>query len=291
MGIFPVHEESDLEMDLRSIKPGMVAVPLFLYDAKSGRMFTPLGYTKSGSPIWPVAGGAPDDDDGTGKDDKDEKEDPEEEDEDPDEDVDDEDPDDDEDEAKGKKKKGNPEAKIKALEEEKDRHFKKFKAQKKRADDLESRLKALEDKDLKPEERETRAKEEQDRRDQAAAARMSKLNLENAFLKANEIDWVKPEQALAILLADPDEYEVEFDEDGKVDRKSLRVELKRLAKANPHLVKPKKTESKGDDQDGDEGGSAQRATASSMNGKRKGKKDQPSREQLAKKFPALGRLS
>lgn len=279
-------------MDPRSIKPGMAAAPLFLFDANSNRMFTPLGYSKSGAPIWTVAGGAPDDDEGASKDDDDKEDSDEDAEDDNEADSDeDEDPDeDDDDKARGKKKKGNPEAKIKALEEEKDRHFKKFKVQKKRADELEARLKALEDKDLKPEERETRAKEEQDRRDKVTAERLSQLNLENAFLRANEIDWVKPEQALAILLADPDEYEVEFGDDGKVDRKSLRAELKRLAKANPHLVRPKKTESKGDE-DADEGGSAPGATASSMNGKRKGKKDQPSREQLAKKFPALGRLS
>lgn len=281
-------------MDLRSIKPGMAAAPLFLIDPRTGAMVVPMGYGKRGNPIFPVGGGAPEPEDGDkGEDDGDDDESDEDEDSDDNEDDDsDEDESDDEDKEKnkGKKKKGGAEAKIRALEEEKDRHFKKFKKEKAARMELEERLRALEEKDLKPEEKTQREKDEQARKDKASADRLAKLNLENAFLKANEIDWVKPEQALAILLSDPDEYDVEFDDDGKVDRKSLRAELKRLAKANPHLVKPKKTESK-DDEDGSDAGSASRATASTMNGKRKGKKDQPTREQLARKFPALNRLN
>lgn len=278
-------------MDLRSIKPGLAAVsqpPLFMIHPKTGEMLTPMGYTKRGNPMWPIMGGAPDEEDESGDDDKDDDDATEEDEDGEDTDSDnDEDADDDEDD-KSKKKSGNKDAKIKALEEEKDRHYRRAKKERERADSLEARLKALEEKDLKPEEKAQREKDAQAAKDKASADRVAKLNLENAFLRANEVEWVKPEQALAILLSD-DDYEVEFDEDGKVDRKSLRAELKRLAKANPHLVKPKVAPK--DDEDGDQDGSARRATAPKMNGKRKGSKETgPTREELAKKFPALNRV-
>jgi hypothetical protein len=81
---------------------------------------------------------------------------------------------------------------------------------------------------------------------------------------------------------------VEFNEDGTVDRKSLRAALRRLAKAKPHLVKKAKSNDADDDDAAGNGGQGQ--TASSMNGQRKGKKAQPSRDDLAKRFPALNRL-
>lgn len=285
-------------MDLRSIKPGMTAAhqfPLFAIDPRDGAMVTPIGYGKRG-PIWPVAGGSGEgesDDSGEGDDAEDEDEDGEDEDDDTDEDKDgDDDSDDADDKDKGKKKKkGNPEAKIKALEEEKDRHFRNAKKFKKQAAELEARLKLLEDKDLKPEEKADRLKAEQEAKDKANEAKTQRLALENAFLKANTGDgaiaWHNPTQALTILLAD-DDYDVEFNEDGSVDRKSLRAELRRLAKANPHLVKPK--QSKGDeDKDADDAGS-QRQTASTMNGKRKGKTQTKTREELAKRYPVLNRI-
>jgi hypothetical protein len=234
-------------------------------------------------------GGAEDDDSGSGDDDAGDEDEDESEDE-PEDEKDDADDSDDDAEKGKKKKKSDPQAKIKALEEEKDRHFKNAKKYKKQAADLEARLKLLEDKDLKPEDKAERDKIAQEAKDKATEAATQRLHLENAFLRANEIDWIKPEQALALLLADPDEYEVEFDDSGKVDRKSLRAELKRLAKANPHLVKPKQSKGKDDEEDADDAGS-QRQTASTMNGTRKGKKDKPkTREELAKRFPALNRI-
>jgi len=267
-------------MDLRSIKPGMQAA---MRHPKTGELLEPVYVWKDGRVSWPVLGASEDDDSASGDDKGD----------DADEDADEDDPEDkgdsDADDEDKDKKKGNPEAKIKALEEEKDRHYKNAKKQKKRAEELEARLKALEDKDLKPEDKDKRDREAQEARDKAAEASTQKLRLENAFLRANEIDWVKPEQALALLMADPDEYEVEFDDSGNVDRKSLRVELKRLAKANPHLVKPKQSKGKDDEEDADDAGS-QRQTASTMNGTRKGKGKAKSREELAKRFPALNRI-
>lgn len=284
-------------MDPRSIQPGLAAVqhPLFMIHPKTGEMLQPLMWSKAGRPAWPVMGGAPEDEDDNPGDDEDDSEDDDDEDEsdeDGDNDSDDDDDDSDEDKDKKKGKKKNPAARIKALEEEKDRHFKARKKAERELKAVNERLKALEDKDLKPEDKEKRDKEERERREKETSSREQRLRLENAFLKANEIDWVKPEQALAILLADPDEYDVEFDEDGKIDRKSLRAELKRLAKANPHLVKKAKATKADDDDEDGEGDNSQRQTAPKMNGRNKGKtKKEPTRAELARKFPALNRLS
>lgn len=290
-------------MDLRSVKPGLAAVshPMFMIHPRTGEMITPLGYTKYGKPCWPVMGGAPEDDDsGKGDDDSDDDSDEDEEDEDEDNDED-EDKDDDGDDEKAKGKK-NPKAKIKALEEEKDRHFRNARKAKKRAETAEAELAAIkakyenqenddedDDKDEKGKDKKVKPKViVDDSKVKAAEAAATKLRVENAFLRVNEVSWIKPEQALALMLSD-DDYEIEFDDDGKVDRKSLRAELKRFAKANPHLVKkvaPKDDE----DKDADSGGTGQRQSAPQMNGKRKGKKTEPTRDDLAKKFPALNRL-
>jgi hypothetical protein len=292
-------------MDLRSVKPGIAAgsqMPLFMVDPVTGRAITPMGWTKRGLPIWPMIGGAPDDDSDGDKDDKNSDEDDSEEDDEEDEDSEEDDDDDsDDDDSKRGKKKGNAKAKIKALEEEKDRHFRKAKRANKERDAALAELAALkakyesgEDEDDEDDNGKTKGKNKDkpkvivdDSKIREAEAAAQKLRVENAFLRVNEVTWIKPEQALALMLAD-DDYEVEFDDDGKVDRKSLRAELKRFAKANPHLVK--KAEPKDDDKDSDEGDDAPRATASRMNGKRKGSKKSDkelTREQLAKKFPAL----
>lgn len=285
-------------MDLRSIKPGLSAVSMVhptIVDPETGKPLVAIGVTKRGLPIWPFMGGAPDDDDagdgdGDGDGDADEDEDESDEDEDSDDDSDD----DDEDKEKGKGKK-NLKARVKALEEEKDRHFRKAKKEAKRADAAEAALAELRAKyESGDGDKDDKGKDEKPKDDskiKAAEAAAQKLRVENAFLRVNEVEWIKPEQALALMLAD-DDYEVEFDDDGKVDRKSLKAELKRFAKANPHLVKQPK-QSKGDDDSDDAGDDdRQRRTAPNFNGKRKGKgKTAPTRDELAKKFPALNRLT
>jgi hypothetical protein len=286
-------------VDLRSVKPGLSAAPLFMLHPKTGEMITPLGYGKAGQPWWPVMGGAPEEGEGDDKDGEDDSEEEEEDEDDNsgddnDEDEQDEDQDDDDDKKGKGKKKGNPQAKIAALTEEKDRHFRKAKKANKLVQTLQSQLddmkakyesgndkgKGKDDKDKPPVD---------DTKIKAAEAKAQRLAVENAFLRVNEIVWIKPEQALALMQSD-DDYDIEFDEDGKVDRKSLRAELKRFAKANPHLIK--KAAPKDDEDDADEGTKGQRSTAPQMNGKRKGKgKSEPTRADLAKKFPALNRLA
>lgn len=281
-------------MGLRHIKPGLTAVR----NAGTGIFHPTLGVEAVGviddEPIWPVAGGADDDADGDGGEDDDEGE----------EGDGDDDSGDGDDDADGSK------AKIAALTEEKDRHYKRRKKAEQERDALKAELDALKAKQgngKKPAKKATKAAaddaddaDDEDDSDlaaeraarqrdkEAADAELRKAKIENAFLASREkaaIDWVNPGQVMTLLLAD-DDYEVEFDDRGNIDRKALVAELKRFAKANPHLVKPK---AKTEDGEGDAGTSGKSGTSgSSMNGQRKGKgQAPPTREQLAKKYPAL----
>lgn len=279
-------------MGLRHIKPGLTAVR----NAGTGIFHPTLGVEAVGviddEPIWPVAGGADDDADGDGGEDDDEGEEGDE----------DDDSGDGDDDADGSK------AKIAALTEEKDRHYKRRKKAEQERDALKAELDALKAKQgKKPAKKATKAAaddaddaDDEDDSDlaaeraarqrdkEAADAELRKAKIENAFLASREkaaIDWVNPGQVMTLLLAD-DDYEVEFDDRGNIDRKALVAELKRFAKANPHLVKPK---AKTEDGEGDAGTSGKSGTSgSSMNGQRKGKgQAPPTREQLAKKYPAL----
>lgn len=296
-------------MDQRSIKPGIPAAQaagtgIFhptMTHPKTGEPLEAVYVTKRGVVMWPVMGASPDDDsndDGGDDDDADD---------DDDDDSDDDDNDGDDD---GDKKKSKAQKKIDALEEEKDRHYKRRKKAEKERDALKAEIEALKAKQGKPAKKAKakaddadddsddddssseleaeRAARRREKEESDAATR--KLKIENAFLSAGgDIEWVRPGQVMALLLAD-DDYEVEFDDNGNVDRKSLKAELKRFAKANPHLVKQKAKSSdadgdKGDDNSGDNAG---KKSGSAMNGQRKGKgKQPPTREELAKKYPAL----
>jgi hypothetical protein len=274
-------------MDLRSTRPGLRAAlgtgifhPTKVHP-HTGLPLEAVGVGKSGDIWWPIMGGAEDDDKGGDDDDADDDDD-----DDADDDADDDtdDTDDKDDDDKKKKKKADPAKRIAALEEEKSRHYKHLVAERKRTADLEARLKAIEEKGMKPEEIEERRKADQSAKDEAAAEALKALRLENAFLAANDITWQNKEHALKLLDMD----EVEFAADGTVDRKSLRAALRRLAKANPHLVKPV-SKAGDDDADGQDDGSSKQ-TASTMNGKRRGTKSTPSRADLAKRFPVLNRV-
>lgn len=299
-------------MGLGHIKPGITAAQaagtgIFhptMTHPKTGEPLEAVYVTKRGVVMWPVMGASPDDDsndDGGDDDDGDDDKD--------DDDDDDSDDDNDGDDTDGKKSK----AKIKALEEEKDRHYKRRKkaeterdAEKARAEKAEAELAKLKGKKPKAKPADDKKDDDADddddseleaeragrRRDnEQKDAEIRKGKIEVAFLRANTVDWHNASQVMALLMAD-DDYEVEFDDNGNVDRKSLSAELKRFAKANPHLVKPKakQSDADGDKGEGGSGGNSGNKSGSAMNGQRKGKKDQaPSREELAKKYPALRR--
>lgn len=118
-----------------------------------------------------------------------------------------------------------------------------------------------------PEELERERKREQ---------RERKLSLENAFFRANTIEWVDQEDAFNLV----DLADVDVDEDGTVDTKALARALRELAKRKPHLVK-KPQRGTDDTTDDDQGPSRK------LNGKRKGSQPAPQRKDLEKRFPAL----
>jgi len=278
-------------MSLRLTKPGMRSVDLSgKKHPITGLPLEPLGYLKNGTAVWPQFGAAPDDEDPddptfTGEDEDDE----------------DDDEDEDEDEKKPKKR---PSKKSKDDDEDDDddededelpakarasRQAMKYRLQAKKLRqqnaDLEARLQAIEDKDKKPEELNEREVKEARQKAEKLAADRAALQLENAFLRVNLIDWVDPEDAL--FVADREGLlEDVIDEDGNVDRKSLRAALKDLARRKPHLVKKPKPV---DDEDEEDEEPRPRRSAATMNSRRKGTKQTPSREDLAKKFPVLRR--
>lgn len=294
-------------MSLGLIKPGMPGADLVRIHPKTGQIIEPLYVRENGSVVWPVLGAASDDPDDpafTGEGD------------DGDEDDDNEDDEDEDDEPKPKKR---PVKKAKSKkaedddEEEEDddeddrptrperqaaRYRVKLRETEKALRDVQAELKAIRDKDSKPDEVATRDLTE-------ARATVDKLTAQNrtlaaqlAFFTANTINWIDPADAFALAEREGLLEDV-IDEDGTVDKRELRRGLRELAKRKKHLVKQddspkargrKSTEQDEDEEDDDEEPSPRRS-ASSMNGSRRGKRGAaPSREQLAKKFPVLNKI-
>jgi hypothetical protein len=285
-------------MSLGLIKPGVRSANLSgLRHPKTGQFIEPIGYLKNGTAVWPVLGGAPDDDDpddptftGSGGSD----------------DEDDEDEDEDDEEEGRRKKK--PVKKSKKDEDEDDedddeekltrperqaaRYRVKLRQQEAENREMAARLKALEDKDKKPDEVVSRDLTETREKLEQVTKQNRTMTLELAFFKANAVDWVDPSDALRLV----DLEEVDVDEDGTVDVKALRRALRELAKSKPHLVKKAeltKGRAQGDDDDDEEDDDEPRSrqSANTMNRQRRGTKGKtPSRQELAKKFPVLNRL-
>lgn len=268
-----------------------------VYPAKhslAGQPIEPIGYRRNGDPIWPVYGAAPDTDDPddpdfVGDDDEDEE-------------------DDEEDEKDDKKSKRRPVKKSKSKDDEDDedddddeedelppkarasRQAMRYRLEAKRVkaenQELRDRLKAIENKDKKPED--LSAEELREARDKAdkLSTTQQRLVLENAFLRCNVVDWVDSDDALSLV----DLSDVDVDEDGTVDRRALRAALKDLAKRKPHLVKKPQVSDQDEDEDEDDDQEPRsRRSGAPMNGRRKGSRGDTSRTELAKKFPVLGR--
>lgn len=290
-------------MSQRLIQPGLSAAGK--YHPRTALPVEPIGEV-NGKLIWPIIGGDENDDpddprfkDG-GEDEDDDSDDED------DDDSDDDDEDDDEDDKKSKSKKGkkkddddddDTDEKPKYTKREYEKLQRRMKAADRRADEATKRAEALEKK-TKSKAKPSKSKADDDRDDDRDSeetakerARAEKLEkelretrLENAFLAVNTINWVDAEDALAAaqrlgLLDDV------FDEDGKLDRRELKLALKDLAKRKKYLVKPEK-----DDDENDENDKPDRRSGSTMNGKRKGSKNAgPDRKELAKRFPVLNR--
>lgn len=255
-------------MSLRLVKPGLLAAfpthPTKI-DPRTGLPLVALGVGRRG-PIWPVMGGAPSDDD---------------EDEEGDEGEGGEEGGEDD---KGEEDVDGLKARIKALEEEKDRHYKKRSGAEK---ELEALRKFKEEADNAGKSETDRLKGELEKAQaahQKALDDNKKLRLDNAFLTHNSIKWHNPGEALKLA----DLSAVEIDADGVVNAKALKAALTNLANSSKHLVRSESDD--GDDESGGANNGSGSGSGSKMNGRRKGtpKEEQPpSKAELAKKFPAL----
>jgi hypothetical protein len=255
---------------------------------------------KDGRAVWPVLGAASDDPDdpaytgGGGDDDSDGEDDTE----------------DDEDEEDDSKSRKSVKKKLEDDEDDEDdapktrperqaaRYRVQLREEQRKNREMAERLKALEDKDKKPDEIQSRDLTEATTRADKAENQVRALTAQLAFFRSNTIDWADPSDAFALAEREG-LFDDVLDEDGNVDARELRRGLRDLAKRKPHLVKKleddpkargrKSTKDDEDEEDEEEQGS--RRSASTMNGGRKGKRQAgPTREQLATKFPVLNRI-
>lgn len=275
-------------MSLGLTKPGLHAT---LHHPKTGAAIVPLGYRKNGMAIWPIVGASPDDPDDPAFTDPGGKID----DDDDDESDDDADPDDDEDEddKKSKKKPKKDEDEdddFGALRSRQARQAAKYRtdlrAAEKANEDLNRRLRAIEDRDKKPDEVVTRDLTEARSQVDKLTETVRDLRMENAWHQANTIEWADRDDALAAarrlgLLDDI------VENDGTVDTKALRAALRELARKKPHLVKKASNGRASAKDDEDQDDEDQASSAPPMNGRRKGTRGNTDRAALAKRFPVL----
>lgn len=168
------------------------------------------------------------------------------------------------------------ENRVKALEEEKSRHYKARKTAEARADELKKQLDEVNAKDT-PELEKLKAELAKNAADlKAASEALKETRIERAFLADNTYEWHNPMRALK--LADLSETEIE--EDGNVT--GLKAALDALAKSDPYLLKSKDGEGKKDSAEG------KTKTGDSANGSRS-KKQGADRAALEAKYPGLRR--
>jgi hypothetical protein len=276
-------------MSLRLTKPG---ASVALRNPKTGAILEPLGYTRSGRAIMPILGASSDDPDdpaytgGGPSGGSSRVEDDDEDEEDQDDDKDDKSPpkkstksnksdDDEDDEDEDDKPKSRPERQAA-------RYRIRLREAEARERDLNERLRKLEDTDKPKDEILKRDLTETRERAEKLESRTRALALENAFLRANDVQWNDSEDALKLIDFD----EIDVDEDGTVDARQLRRALRDLAKRKPHLVK----KTSGRDEDADEDAEQSSRSGSAMNGTRRGsQKNTTDRASLAKRFPVIGR--
>lgn len=287
-------------MDQGSIKPGLRAVSL---EGKvhplTGEPLKPIGYLRNGTALWPIMGGAPDEDDDEDGDENDSRF--------TDEDDDSEDQDADEEDSDEASKSKKPKKDNEDEDDDKPRYTESemyaVKRRMRKADQRASRLeqelrdiktqlskKETDTDDTKPNTEQLTAAQQENER---LRSQLQSMRVETAFSRIPLPDgeqWIDLEDAIAAaqrleLLDDV------IDEDGTVDKRSLRAALKELRRRKPHLIKKVSEPDEEEDQGDEEGQRPKtRRTASTMNGKRKGDRGtKVDREELAKKFPALHR--
>jgi len=231
-------------------------------DPRTGQRLRPLGVV-GGRTVWPMLGASPDDPADAGGD----KGDPDEDGSDP--------------EGGGSDKggdgsdKGDPDAKITALEDEKNRHVRRRQEAEKERDEFKKRLDELEGKDKTDLERATTRVTELELETKALTETVRDLRLSNAFLTDNTFEWHNPRRALSLA----DLSNVEIDDDGTVH--GLAEALKALAKSDSYLVKEK--EKNGDEEE------EVVSTGTQKNPSKKAKKGDADVEGLKNKYSALRR--
>lgn len=197
-----------------------------------------------------------------------------EEDEDPDEDGD-EDPDEDgeDDDPSGDDIK-NPKAKRAA--EEAKRHRLAAKAEKKRADEAEARVREFENKDKSDLERAEQERDEFKEQAETRAVIVEDQAKRLGFFESGMAAKFKnPSRALKMLRDDL--KDVEIDDEGTADVEAIKAAAEALLKSDPYLA------ASGDE---DEGEDTTAPSGRSLNKRRKGKKD-ADKAALAAKYPAL----
>lgn len=137
---------------------------------------------------------------------------------------------------------GDPQKKIAALEEEKNRHYTARQQAETELEELRKFKKEQEDKGKSEQELATSQISELKAQNSALVAELNELRIRNAFLSTNTVEWHNPERALALV----DLSEVQIDKDGNVDRAALKAASEALAKSDAYLVKSSREEDKKD---------------------------------------------
>lgn len=237
---------------------------------RSGEPIVPIGRRANGVPIFPILGGSGEEDDANDDGDA------------GGEDDDDAESDDDKDDPEGSDKSGkgsegdddrDPQKKIVALEDEKNRHLRRRREAERERDELQRQIEEAKNKDKPEVERLQTENENLKSENETLSTALQEARLQNAFLQDNTYEWHNPGRALKLA----DLSEVEFDDDGKVH--GLKAALDALVKTDPYLVKAK------DDKDEKD---PPKKTGTPPKGKSK-KDDPKDRSAMATKYPGLRR--
>lgn len=242
--------------------------PIIKRHPLTGAPIEPVGFLPSGKCIWPIMGGAPDDDDADK--DKDDAADA-------DKGADDKKDDD----GKDDPSSDGDDDKDVVSREEYDRVKARMRAADKRASDLEEAQKkeadAKKDDLTKAQDRVT----ELESSVEELSGTVRSLRLENAFLTSNKHKWHDPETALDLAQRKGFIDDDIIDDDGKVDKPVLTKALDRLAKEHAYLVKSK--DKKTDDEPGEPSGAP-------AGGRSDNSKDAAAKKtKLQGRFPVLNR--
>lgn len=176
---------------------------------------------------------------------------------------------------------GDPQAKIVALEEEKNRHYTARTEAERARDEAQAALEEIKRKeksDLENAQADVKKREE---KISAQGETIKRLAVQNAFLASSETTWHDPADALRLV----DLSEVKIDDvSGEVSNPdALKAAIKKLADEKKYLVK---TDNK--DEKGGSGGGGTKPPASGKPPTDKSKDEQAAaRATLANKYPAL----